>query len=166
MGEGFMPTTAEDRVSIGIELVSKLAEAGVPPERIFVDPLVQPVSVDTRMAVFALEAMGKLRDARPEIRLLLGLSNVSFGLPERALINRAFLTLALEKGLEAAILDPTDRPLMAALIATEMLLDRDEYCERYLDNWQEGRLSGSPGASGTAMESEASRDGGNPDEQF
>jgi 5-methyltetrahydrofolate--homocysteine methyltransferase len=149
-----MPKTVEERVAVGTELVAKLVEAGVGPERVLVDPLAQPVSVDTRMAVAALEAMEAVREARPGIRPVLGLSNISFGLPERALINRTFLALALGRGLEAAILDPTDRPLMATLTAAEMLLDRDPYCERYIEAWQEGRLSGPAGAAGPGGETE------------
>ncbi len=78
----------------------------------------------------------------PGVNTICGLSNVSFGLPERSLINRNFLALCLVYGLSAAILDPTDQQLMSTLLAVEMLLGRDEYCGDYIDAYQSGRISG------------------------
>ena len=74
-----------------------------------------------------------------------GLSNVSFGVPVRKLVNQTFLMLLLARGLDAAILDPCDRQLMANVAAAEALLGRDEYCERYLRAFRAGRLE-APGA--------------------
>ena len=74
----------------------------------------------------------------PGVNTICGLSNVSFGLPHRGLINRNFLALAVANGLSAAILDPTDSKLMSTIISVEMLLGRDEYCEKYIDAYQNG----------------------------
>jgi 5-methyltetrahydrofolate--homocysteine methyltransferase len=79
----------------------------------------------------------------PGVNTICGLSNVSFGLPERHLINRNFLALGMAYGLSAAILDPTDKKLMATLLALEMLLGRDEYCQNFIQAYQEGRIAGS-----------------------
>jgi len=76
----------------------------------------------------------------PGVNTICGLSNISFGLPERRLINRNFLALCISYGLSAAILDPTDKQLMATLLAVEMLLGRDEYCENFIDAYQKGRI--------------------------
>lgn len=142
MAQTSMPTTADERVAVGSELIEKLTAAGVPLERIYVDPLVQPVSVDTGMGAAVLEAIRKITISFPGVYTICGLSNVSFGLPERRLINRNFLALAMASGLSAVILDPTDRPLMSTLLSVEMLLGRDEYCEKYIEAYQEGRISG------------------------
>jgi len=137
-----MPTTVEERVQVGSELIEKLTDKGIPLERIYIDPLVQPVSVDTHMGIATLGAISKTMNQFPGVNTICGLSNVSFGLPERGLINRNFLALCLVYGLSAAILDPTDQQLMSTLLAVEMLLGRDEYCGDYIDAYQSGRISG------------------------
>ena len=78
----------------------------------------------------------------PSVNTICGLSNISFGLPERGLINRNFLALCLAYGLSAAILDPTDKQLMATLLTVEMLLGQDEYCGNFIDAFQNGRILG------------------------
>lgn len=141
MGQAAMPTTTEDRVQVGSELIGVLTEAGVPIENIHVDPLIQPVSVDTNMGIASLGAIRRIMDEFPGVNTICGLSNISFGLPERHLINRNFLALAIAHGLSGAILDPTDRQLMSTLLTVDMLLGRDEYCEHYIEAYQAGRLT-------------------------
>jgi len=137
-----MPTTVKERARVGSELIKKLTDEGIPLEKIYVDPLVQPVSVDISMGNAALGAIYKIMNDFPGVNTICGLSNVSFGLPERRLINRNFLALCMSYGLSAAILDPTDKQLMATLFAVEMLLGRDEYCENYINAYQNGRITG------------------------
>lgn len=141
MAETAMPTSIKDRVQAGTEIVTRLTKAGIPLEKIYVDPLIQPVSVDTRMGKAALGAISEIMKKFPGINTICGLSNVSFGLPCRHLLNRAFLTLGIDHGLSAAILDPTDNRLMATLRAAEVLLDRDEFCGRFIDAYQNGLLA-------------------------
>lgn len=142
MAQTSMPTTVEERLDVGSQLIEALTAEGIPLERIYVDPLVQPVSVDTNMGIAALGAISRIMDGFPGVNTICGLSNISFGLPERHLINRNFLALCMSHGLSAAILDPTDRRLMATLLAVEMLLGRDEYCSNFIDGYQEGRIAG------------------------
>ena len=142
MAKTSMPTTTEERVQVGSELIEKLTGEGFPLEKIYVDPLVQPVSVDTSMGVATLSAIKKIMNDFPGINTICGLSNISFGLPERGLINRNFLALCLAYGLSAVILDPTDKQLMATLLTVEMLLDQDEYCGNFIDAYQNGRILG------------------------
>jgi len=137
-----MPTTTEERVQVGSELIEKLTGEGFPLEKIYVDPLVQPVSVDTSMGLATLGAIKKIMNDFPGINTICGLSNISFGLPARGLINRNFLALCLAYGLSAAILDPTDKQLMATLLTVEMLLGQDEYCGDFIDAYQNDRISG------------------------
>jgi 5-methyltetrahydrofolate--homocysteine methyltransferase len=92
------------------------------------------------MGAAVLGAIGEIMEKFPGVNTILGLSNISFGLPERRLINRNFLALCVASGLSAAIVDPTDRELMETLFAVEMLLGRDEYCERFIDAYQSGRI--------------------------
>jgi 5-methyltetrahydrofolate--homocysteine methyltransferase len=137
-----MPTAVEDRVRAGSELINILVKEGIPLDKIYVDPLVQPVSVDTHMGVAALGAIRGIMNEFPGVNTICGLSNVSFGLPERPLINRTFLSLAMAHGLSAVILDPTDPQLMVTLLTGRMLLNRDEYCEGFIEAYQAGRFTG------------------------
>ncbi len=138
MAQTSMPTTADERISVAGELIEGLTAAGVAPEDIFVDPLVQPVSVDVRMGPAVMEAIAGVADRFPGVGTICGLSNISYGLPARRLINRHFLGLAIAKGLSAAILDPTDAEIMSALAAVNMLLGKDEYCSQYIEAFERG----------------------------
>ncbi len=140
MAETSMPTTVEERFTVAAELISRLTGEGIPLEKIYVDPLVQPVSVDTNMGLAVLGAIRRIMEAFPGVNTICGLSNISYGLPHRHLINRNFLAVAIASGLNAAILDPTDRQLMATLLSIELLLGRDEYCQNYIEAYENGRL--------------------------
>jgi 5-methyltetrahydrofolate--homocysteine methyltransferase len=142
MAETSMPDTVEERVQVGAQLVNKLTNKGIPLERIYVDPLVQPVSVDTGMGTAVLGAIDKIMKEFPGVQTICGLSNISFGLPIRKVINRNFLALCIASGLSAAILDPTDKQLMATLLSVEMLLGADEYCGNFIEAYQSGQISG------------------------
>ncbi|UCF00719.1 MAG: methyltetrahydrofolate cobalamin methyltransferase [Deltaproteobacteria bacterium] len=141
MAETSMPTTVEERVQVGAALINRLTSEGIPVEKIYVDPLVQPVSVDTGMGTAVLGAIDIIMQDFPRVNTICGLSNISFGLPMRKVINRNFLALCMASGLSAAILDPTDEQLMATLLSVEMLLGGDEYCENFIGAYQSGRVS-------------------------
>jgi len=141
MAETAMPVTIEDRVQTGSELIKRLTSEGVALENIYVDPLVQPVSVDTRMGNAALGAIKTIMNEFPGVNTICGLSNISFGLPVRRLINRTFLSLCILQGLSAAILDPTDKHLMANLLSARMILGKDEYCGDFIDAYQNGIIN-------------------------
>jgi len=136
MSRTAMPTTAQERVDVASQLINDLGSNGFAQSDIFIDPLVQPVSVDTRMGVAVLTAIQTIRHDYPEVNIICGLSNISFGLPLRSLINRNFLSLAVGSGLSAAILDPTDKSIMSALKTTVMLMGQDEYCTDYIESYE------------------------------
>ena len=127
---------------MGAQLINRLTNEGIPVEKIYVDPLVQPVSVDTGMGTAVLGAIYKILNDFRGVNTICGLSNISFGLPMRKVTNRNFLALCMASGLSAAILDPTDKQLMATLLSVEMLLGRDEYCGSFIEAYQNGRISG------------------------
>jgi 5-methyltetrahydrofolate corrinoid/iron sulfur protein methyltransferase len=142
MAQTSMPRTVDERVSVGSELIRKLTDEGIPIGDIYVDPLVQPVAVDIGMGLAALGAVQKIMNEFPGVNTICGLSNISFGLPNRHLVNRNFLALAMGYGLSAAILDPTDTKIMATLLSVEMLLGRDQYCQKFIKAYQQGRIAG------------------------
>ncbi|MDR5708927.1 MAG: dihydropteroate synthase [Armatimonadota bacterium] len=135
-----VPRTAERKFEIAVRLVEGLLEAGVAAEDIYVDPLLLPVATDPNAGREFLRAVDLIRDRFPQVHLICGLSNVSFGLPHRALLNQVFFVLCLAHGMDAFILNPLDRRLMAHLLAAHALLGQDPYCRRYLAAAREGRL--------------------------
>ena len=140
-GEGVPPARAEGKVALAGQLVERLTAAGVALEDIYVDPLVFPVGVDPGSALASIEAIGEIMRRYPGVHTICGLTNVSHGLPARALVNRTFLVAAMARGMDAAIMDPTDARLMASLRAAEAVLGRDEYCMSFIEQFQTGNLA-------------------------
>jgi len=139
-GEG-TATTVGDKVKIAEQMVEVLTKEGVALGDIYIDPLVYPIATDTQSVLAVLEAIEKIMQLFPGVHTICGLTNVSFGLPVRKLLNRTFLVTAMSYGLDSAIIDPADRELMASLVAAETLLNRDAFCSRYIKAYREGKLS-------------------------
>ena len=139
-GEGVPATSAGQKVELATELVERLTRAGVALDDIYVDPLVFPLGTDPLSAVATLEAIEGIVRRYPGIHTICGLTNVSHGLPARRLVNRTFLVAAMGRGMDAAIVDPTDAQLMAAIHAAEAVLGRDEYCMGFIEAFREGRV--------------------------
>ena len=99
-----------------------------------------PVSANIQNPNIVLQTLRKIKNSYPEVKTIIGLSNISYGLPERSLINQSFLVLAMAYGLNATILDSTNKNLMALIKATDLLLGKDEFCKQYLMSFREGRL--------------------------
>ena len=140
MDETGIPATAEARLEAIRKVFAKTRAAGVPDEKLYVDPLAMGVATDTEAGNTIFAAMRAIRAEFPQAHISCGLSNVSFGLPVRALINRTFLALALQAGMDTAIIDPNDRELQAAIYAAELLLGRDEFCLKYTRAYRAGKL--------------------------
>ena len=136
-----LASTVGDKVKMAKQLVATLTEEGVALDDIYIDPLVYPVATDTGSALAAVGAIGEIMSLFPGVHTICGLTNVSFGMPARKLINRTFLVAAMAHGLDSAIIDPTDRELMAGLVAAEALLGRDQFCSGYIKAYREGKLS-------------------------
>jgi cobalamin-dependent methionine synthase I len=140
IGERGIPKTGDQILEIAKKLVADLEAIGVKKERIHLDPLVQTVSVDNKAALTFLEAIERINTELPGVKTVCGLSNVSFSLPKRPLVNRTFLVLAMRAGLQGALIDPLDRKLMATLRATMVLLGKDPYCRTYLKAYRAGKF--------------------------
>jgi cobalamin-dependent methionine synthase I len=132
MDDNGLPTGVEDIVDRARKLTAALEGAGFARDRIFIDPLVQPISVDQGNGRVALEAVRQIKEGLAGVHFACGLSNISYGLPQRKIINRTFLSLMMGAGLDGAIVDPLDDKLMAAIRTTEMLLGADEWCMNFL----------------------------------
>ena len=135
-----IPSTVEQRLAIARNVIARTRDAGLADERVFVDPLAMSVSTRQDGALVALETMKQLREEFPAVKFGLGLSNISFGLPARKLINRVFLALTVAAGLDMAIMDPLDAGLRGELLAAEMLLGRDRYCRTFTKAFKAGLI--------------------------
>jgi 5-methyltetrahydrofolate--homocysteine methyltransferase len=147
MDDQGIPSDVEGRLTVIGRVLDELHGVGVPDDNIYVDPLVMAVAANTESGRIALDTMRAVHAEYPEVHISSGLSNISFGLPVRTLINRAFLAVAIEAGLDTAILDPLDRELRKALLAAEVVLGRDRYCLNYTSAYRAGLLNG-PDAKG------------------
>jgi len=142
MSDEGMPRTVDDRMKTADKLVNGLMRNNVKVEDIFVDPLVQPISVDTGLGMDFLKTVELIVKTFEGIHVACGLSNVSYGLPARAALNRTFMAMAVAKGLDGAIVNPLDPEMMACIAAAEALAGRDEYCSRYIKSYREGLFNG------------------------
>jgi len=140
MDEDGIPKDAEGRLKVCGRIFEEAKALSIEPGNLFFDPLVIPVVTDTNQARVTLEAVRDIPKRFEGAKTVLGLSNISHGLPKRALVNRAFLTMAVMNGLDAAIVDPTFRGLMSALFASELLAGRDRRCRKYTRAFRKGLL--------------------------
>jgi len=138
MDDTGMPNTAEDRMSVVDSLHGKLTNAGVPEKDIYFDPLVKPISTVETAGVEVLETIKQIKEKYPEVHFTCGLSNVSFGLPNRAVLNRFFVVQTMVLGMDGYILNPTDKNMMGAILASQALLGKDSYCMSYLSAHRKG----------------------------
>jgi cobalamin-dependent methionine synthase I len=138
MDDKGIPETCERRMEVVRKVMEATRSTGVPDSDIYLDPLVMTLAANTDSALVTLDTMRAIRQEFPDAHLTMGLSNISFGLPARSHINRAFLTLALAAGLDSAILDPLDGEMQAALIAAKLILGRDRHCLNYTRAYRAG----------------------------
>jgi len=150
-GESGMPSNTEERVDNASRMIEAALGKGIPVDRIYVDPLVFPISVDGAFGEHCLGAFRELRQRYGlEIHLTGGMSNVSFGLPVRRLINDAFLVLAIEAGADSGIIDPIqnsiervgslDRSSRPFQLALDVLSGADRYCRAYMKAYRAREL--------------------------
>ena len=130
------------RHSVARTLIDNLTSAGVPLEDIFVDPLTFPIGTGSDVATSMLDIIDKVKTEYPGVNIIAGLSNVSHGMPARKILNQAMTVLCMGKGLNAGIIDPNDKYLMALIYATEALLGRDDFCMNYITKSREGVFEG------------------------
>jgi len=132
--------TVEDKVRLAGQLVERVTEAGISLDDFYIDPLVYPLATNSQSAVATIQAIEQIMMEFPGVHTTCGLTNVSYGLPNRKLVNRIFLVAAISRGLDTAILDPTDNQLYSALKTARMVSGKDDFCLEYIDGFREGRF--------------------------
>jgi len=141
MSDDGMPQTMEERLKIADKLINGLIKSNVKIENIFVDPLVQPVSVNKEFGMEFLYSIEAIMKNFKGIHTVCGLSNISYGLPGRKFLNRTFMTMAVSRGLDAAIINPLDQKMMMTISGAETLSGKDNFCMNYLKAYRSGMLS-------------------------
>ena len=133
--EGISKTT-DGRFDHAKQLIEALCREGISPNKIYLDPLIQPVSVQNDFGLIALEVIQKVKEQFPGVNTICGLSNISFGLPDRKHLNKCFLLMAMAAGLNSAILDPLDNELMGVITAAQALMGKDRFCKNYIKKFR------------------------------
>lgn len=131
LDESGIPETADGRIAIAKKIYERAAEYGIEPEDILIDSLCLTVSSDSKGALTTLETVRRVREELGG-GTILGVSNISFGLPQREIINAAFFTMALQNGLSAAIINPNSEAMMRAYYSFRALADMDAQCGDYI----------------------------------
>ncbi len=140
LDEKGVPNTADGRVEIAARILIAAEAAGLPPDRLFIDPVTLPINVAQDQPKKLLEAVSQFKLlSDPPPRAVIGLSNLASGSSEKSLLTGAFLAMAMGAGLDAVILDPEDRLLSDLLITGEVLLNRTIYNRDYLKAWRAGK---------------------------
>lgn len=135
-----IPSDVQTRVDITKSLVDKAGKYNITPNRIHIDPLVIALSTDNNSLLKFMETAKIIKKLYPTIKITSGLSNISFGMPLRRVINQNFLTLALYAGMDSAIMDPCNQKMLATVLAAEALLGRDKFCRNYANAFRKGKI--------------------------
>lgn len=135
-----IPSAKSARTELGLKILAKAMEVGIPTDEVLLDPVVLPVKFGQDQCGMMLDVIRELKMlSDPPPKTMVGLSNISQGCIDRSIVNRMYLVMAMSAGLDGAIMDPMDKELMDALITTELLLNRQIYCDSYLDAYRKSR---------------------------
>ena len=135
-----IPKNAADRLRVFDKIMAKAKEYGISPSRIHIDPLVEMLCTSENGIETNIEVISTVREKYPSIHITAAISNISFNLPVRKLINLGFMVLAMNAGLDSGILDPTNRDMLGLIYATEALLGEDDYCMEYIGAYRDGLI--------------------------
>jgi 5-methyltetrahydrofolate corrinoid/iron sulfur protein methyltransferase len=138
MDKSGVPDSKDKRLELAAKIVAKAIECGISPEDLYLDPVAMPINVAQAQGYEVMESLREFRMlCNPPPNTVIGVSNVSQGTKKnRSLVNRTFLTMAIASGLTAAILDPLDKELMDAMITAELVLNKNIYCDSFLDAYR------------------------------
>lgn len=132
--------TAEGRFKICQELVKKSRDAGVADHNLWIDPLILPLGTDDNVGTISFELLQMMKSEFPEVRTFCGLSNVSFGMPHRALLNRTYVAMLAANGMEGFMINPRVKEMRAMIYAIRALMGEDKQCGRYIQAHRDGVL--------------------------
>lgn len=135
---GGMPKTQDDRLRIADSLITKLTAEDVNLDDIYIDPLIKPISAGEKHGVEVLAAIQKIMKSYPGVHTVCGLTNISYSLPARKLLNRTFMLQTMAFGMDSYILDPTNKDMKGALLASQLLLGQDRFARKFIKGFRDG----------------------------
>ena len=151
LDENGIPSTAEGRIRIAKKIYDTAEKYGIPHEDIVIDGLAMTISSDSGSALVTLETLRRIRDELHG-HSILGVSNISFGLPQREIVNSNFFTMAMQSGLSCAIINPNNEAMMRSYRSYLALANLDEQCAGYIAAYGNQPTAAAPAAAGsTAM---------------
>ena len=133
-----IPKSAADRIRVLDNIMAKVDEYGIAHDRIHIDPLVEMLCTSEDGIAMVMEVMTYIKTKYPKVHISGAISNISFNLPYRKIINLAFAVLAINAGMDSAVMDPLNRDLRGAIYATEALKGDDYFCMEYISAFREG----------------------------
>lgn len=140
MGSAGIPDTAQGRLSLAQKLVARALRAGIAPQDLYLDPLVMSLGANWQAGKVTLETLRLIHQKLPEVHTICAISNVSFGLPRRRLLNASFLAMAIAMGVDTLLVNVCDKTVMATLWAANVAAGNDKSCLTYLKGYRAGRL--------------------------
>ncbi|MBC3899972.1 methyltetrahydrofolate cobalamin methyltransferase [Acetobacterium malicum] len=135
-----IPNDVETKVAITKIMVEKAAKYGITPDRIHIDPCVMALSTENNSMLNFAEEIRQIKALYPTIHVTGAVSNMSFGLPVRSLLNRTCMAFAMEAGMDSAVIDPLNRDMMGTIFATYALLGQDKHCRKYSKAYRQGQI--------------------------
>lgn len=137
---GGIPSDVQKRMEIAKVLIEKAQLYSIAPDRILIDPLVIALSTDNQSVLKFIDVVTQIKAFYPTVKTTSGLSNISFGIPLRKVVNQSFLTVAIYAGMDSAIMDPCNRDMMVALLAAEAVAGNDKFCRKFADAFRKGKI--------------------------
>ena len=133
-----IPQTFEKRLEVFAEIMAEAKQYGVRPEQLHIDPLVEMLCTSDNGVIMIMKVMKEIKVQYPDIHITGAVSNTSFNLPARRMINQSFIVLAMNAGMDSAIIDPLNTDMMGMIYAAEALLGKDEFCMNYIRAYRQG----------------------------
>jgi len=140
MDDTGLPKSIDDIMARVDRLVKGLAELGFEHNAIYIDPLIQPIATDVTKGKMAMDAVAGIMGRYPGIHTTCGASNISYGMPQRRLINRRFIAMMIAHGLDSAIINPLDGKTIETIMTADMLVGRDRFCRSFLKAVRSGKI--------------------------
>lgn len=135
-----IPNDVQTKVAITKIMVEKAAKHGITPDRMHIDPCVMALSTENNSMLNFAEEIRQIKALYPTIHVTGAVSNMSFGLPVRSLLNKTCMAFAMEAGMDCAVIDPLNRDMMGTIFATYALLGQDKHCRKYSKAYRQGQI--------------------------
>lgn len=136
-----IPNDVQTKVNITKIMVEKAAKYGITTDRIHIDPCVMVLSTENNALLNFTQEIRAIKELYPNIHVTGAISNISFGLPVRSLLNKNSMAFAIQAGMDSAVMDPLNRDMMGTIFATYALLGQDKHCRKYSTAFRAGKIS-------------------------